>query len=223
MDQIREYLEQKKHDFRTGVMLLLSTGLETRLVGQMMRCIDAPSTYMREKLLYELQKICPAAQLRSAPADLPKPHYNPGDHRDPHPQENKTGQEPIPSRKVPEEAKELHKKHSYTHELMRNAGTDAERLTYATQIMSEIIPTLDAIYRGEDAASTSPVTDVHLTPLEMSLEINRIRSRISKARKRLTTGTGTQADIDDLIQKRDGLQTQLNQCDQNSLSSQDKT
>lgn len=213
MDPIREYLENKKHDFRTGVMLLLSTGRETRLVGQMIRCVDAPSIYMREKLIYELQKICPDAKYRSAPAQLPQIHYNPGDPRDSHTEEkNQAAQEQITSRAIPEEAKALHKEHGYQHELMRHAASDADRLIIATRIMSDIIPSLDALYRGESTTPEEIPADVPLTPLEMSLEIHRLRSRISKARKKLTAGTGTQADIDDLIEKRIGLQTQLTSC-----------
>lgn len=116
----------------------------------MMACINAPTAQFEQYLVYELNKICPCDITQEfTPV---KTHYNPKDPRNPDPEETKEEKaisQSISTKDIPDGAKALHKEHSFTHELMRHAETPEERFKHAHTIMSEIIPSLDALYNGK--------------------------------------------------------------------------
>ncbi|MCA0335040.1 MAG: hypothetical protein LCH44_13955 [Bacteroidetes bacterium] len=189
MEEIRNWLDDKRRDYMTGVMLLSKFAPGQRMIPNFLKMAVSPSQYYKEKLIYELEKICPRRKIVK-PTTLPKIVYNPGDPRAP---EIKIVQQPVilSTKIIPEGAKELHKEHSFVHEQLRNAKSDAMRLKCAKRIMQEIIPSLDALYQGKELIQSMPIVEIpieQLSPLDIHKKIANIRTSISKTKAKIAQG-----------------------------------
>lgn len=200
MEEIRNWLDDKRRDYLAGVMLLSKFAPGQRMIPNFLKMAVSPSQYYKEKLIYELEKICPRRKIVK-PTPLPKIVYNPGDPRAP---EIMIAEKPRleNTKEIPEGAKELHKEHSFVHEKMRNAKSDAMRLKCAKKIMQEIIPALDALYQGKQIEKTPQIVEIpieQLSPLNIHKKIANLRTNISKLKGKITQG-------------RTELQEKLNEC-----------
>lgn len=204
MEKIKQWLLDDDRDYRTGVFLYMEYGVNARLSKNFMSYIAHPTTFISELLIYELRKICP---VKSPPPEVIENPYR-GQLR---PQVADPGIPLSPTlKKIPSQAKSLHKEHSYVHELMRNATTDEERLSYAHKIMSEIIPALDAIYRGDcppEIVQEVPTTvQNEMTDLDRERRIRNLIAHISKTKSKIKSGrTDLDEKLSDLIAERDHL------------------
>lgn len=113
------------------------------------------------------------------------------------------------------ETKRLHKQHAHYHALLVSATTDAGRAEYATIIMSDIIPALDAYYDtlrsvgDADTADTAapdfdpiPITGGAVGGVDIIRRLQSLRTRVSKIKKHLLPAAPTLA-------RRAELETEL--------------
>lgn len=105
--------------------------------------------------------------------------------------------QPVLPKKEPEQivelrqqAKKIHKQHSHTHAKMCVVDTDEERLKCATEMMTKIIPALDAKYdairawkeTGELPGKAS-IVDEFKRGVEAMRRLNTLKSRVSRLKK----------------------------------------
>lgn len=104
--------------------------------------------------------------------------------------------EPVEIQKLRETAKEWHKKQSYIHAQMGMVSSDEERYGCATELMEEIIPTLDQIYdqiRAYEKDGTLPapaaVDDIARQAIKDYMRMEKtLRPRISRLKKWIANG-----------------------------------
>lgn len=91
-----------------------------------------------------------------------------------------------------EQAKSLHKTHALIHARMVDAIADEDRFAFASQIMEDIVPSLDAIYdkirAWQDTGELPPATIANRDRyiIEKMLRRNSLKSRISRLTAMLT-------------------------------------
>ena len=173
-------------------MLFSSIRPNDNLCRHFLRVINAPTRYYRAKLIYELSKLArvPVKFKKNATNEPPtKPSSSP----------TQEILQPVyhTSKNIPEGAKALHKEHSYAHEKLRNSRSSKERLKWAKKIMQEIIPALNALYRGEKVEIKPLETERELTLEEKKKAVLNLGCRISKMKKKIAGG---RTDLDDAYQ-----------------------
>lgn len=125
------------------------------------------------------------------------------------------------------ETKLLHKKHAHYHALLCAATTDAERAEYATIIMSDIIPALDAYYdtlrSAGDADTTDtaapdfdpiPITGGAVGGVDVIRRLQSLRTRVSKIKKHLIPSAPTLARRAQLETELEEKQAQIDRIEQ---------
>lgn len=96
--------------------------------------------------------------------------------------------EPISIQQLRQEAKGIHKRHSFIHAQMVMADSDEKRYECAKEIMLDIIPALDALYdrirawqeTGELPAVAAPSKDRDEYVITKMLRRNSLKSRLSR-------------------------------------------
>lgn len=206
MTRYDDYVQQQA-DFATGVRWLTAEGpaLVTRAMLAQLNAASLPGCYVSDYLLGKLTDA-----LRKLPAKPLEPNVasiwgtpqnletlwnqwqKPPASAEPEPEQPYNNTRLPRTGPLREAALLLHRRHSAAHALMAAATTPREtRATLAREIMTEIIPALDAIYDRLRAGHTDlpPQRD----EAEQRSDLKRLlslRSRVSTIRKHLQTADG---------------------------------